>query len=107
LPRGSRKGLTNEVRPGRLALRLAGLFGSPLEIRHRVRAEEERFFRWVLLAVVLGMGTGLAVAAFDFVLREQAVIALYQVHRALLFFALPIVGLLAAALAVRFLVPSR
>ena len=95
------------MRPGRLALRLAGLFGSPLEIRHRVRAEEERFFRWVLLAVVLGMGTGLAVAAFDFVLREQAVIALYQVHRALLFFALPIVGLLAAALAVRFLVPSR
>lgn len=92
---------------GRTRTRLLALFGHPVEVQHKLRAAQGHLLRWVAFSAAVGAGVGALVAAFDFLLREQVIVSLYQLHSAALYFALPTAGLAAAALLTRFAVPSR
>ncbi|MGC8763902.1 MAG: chloride channel protein [Acidobacteriota bacterium] len=93
--------------PGRLWTRLLTLGGHPLETRRALREGEGRFLRHVLLALLLGTSTGFLVAAFDFLLKDQAVWYLYALRSPLAYVLLPPAGLLLSVFVVRNLVPSR
>lgn len=91
----------------RLKMRLVSLFGSPLHTLHTLRAREALIARWILSSFVIGVMTGVLVAALDFLLRDQVVWYLYRLRSSLAYALLPAAGLLCAWLATRYLVPSR
>ncbi len=107
MPRGHKGHITNELRPRRLLIRATGLVGSPIKVRHDFRAGEELFLRWIVLSLTIGLATGAFVAVFDFLLRDKVVPILYNLDNAFEYLLLPVVGLVLAALIVKYFVPSR
>ncbi len=91
----------------RTKIRLVSLFGSPLNTLHSLRAREALIARWILSSFVIGVATGLLVAAFDYLLRDQVIWYLYSLRSKPAYALLPVAGLLCAWLATRTLVPSR
>lgn len=91
----------------RLLIRLFGLFGRPIEVRHRLRASRSRLLRWVAISSFLGGVTGALVAVFDFVLREEVIPQVYGLHLPWVYVLLPTAGLTAAVLLTRWAVPDR
>jgi len=87
--------------------RLLGLLGSPLNTRHAFKVQQERLVRWLLLALLTGVATGLCVALFQYLVSSLALPFLYETRRLWLYMVLPVVGLVLSSLCIRFLVPSR
>lgn len=90
-----------------LWVRFLALFGRPLEVRQSLRSRQSLALRWVLPSLVVGIVVGAGIAAFEFLLNDELVWSLYALKSPLLYALLPMAGLIAASLIVRFAIPSR
>ncbi|MEW6756767.1 MAG: chloride channel protein [Acidobacteriota bacterium] len=91
----------------RARVRLLGLFGRPIEVRHKLRAARTQVLRWVAFSAFLGMVTGALVAVFDFLLREEVVPIVYGLRLSPVYLLLPMAGLLLSNALTRYAVPSK
>ncbi len=78
-----------------------------LEANRALKAHRERLLRWVVLSVATGVGTGLMVALFQYLVRDLVEPILYETRHWGLYLVLPAIGLVLSCLCIRYLVPTR